>query len=428
MTFPTGSMVFNSDYPITAINKNIIIKDSLNHTLDRNVANDKAIYNVGLGPGALDKITFGSSNTAVGVNACNNLTEGNDNAGIGNSALQNLTKGVANLAIGTYSLRNITSGYGNSCIGYDALNGGNFNNNTGLGYQAGNKLTSGESNVFIGKNAGSTLDGSTGVKTSNNNTFVGPFTHYDVDSANYQNSTALGYGSVITASNQVVLGTSTETVTIPGYLKGGTASFGYVTGGTANFDYLTISKHITKIPLAVGNPPVNTTNFNTFYEITTASPTSFVDPIYTYTISYPTNEIYYLTLATPFQDGKIINIVFPIASSSYVGCKFTIIVNGLGGTSIQLNLNTQQTGPLYDPIFARTDGTTEYFQLGYSNYHTPQNNSPSAGIWTSFCESSGIFISSATFVCLPSTYDITYPTSLPPVPSTIWNNYGWFQV
>ena len=140
--------------------------------------------------------------------------------------------------------------------------------------------------------------------------------------------------------------------------------------------------------------------------------------LYTYPISYPSNEIYYLTLGSPFIDNSTINIDFPKASSSCVGCKFTIIVNGLGGTNIILNLKTLTTSGLYDPIFARTDGgTTALPEFGYSNAYIPQN-SDSTGIWSNFCDSPGNFLASATFVCLPSNYD--YPTT--------WNNYGWFQV
>ena len=202
-------------------------------------------------------------------------------------------------------------------------------------------------------------------------------------------------------------------------ITGGTASFNYLTGSTASFNYLSISEHITSIPLAVGNPPVNTTNFNTFYNITTALPTTYDIPstTYTYPISYPTNEIYHLFLGS-FTSGSSINIKFPIASSSHVGCKFTIVVTG--GARV-VNLETQQTGSLYDPIYARRQGTlTPVYELEYSNYYVPQNNSAllGTGIWEKFGEISGVFLPSATFVCLPSSYG--YPIT--------WNNYGWFQV
>jgi hypothetical protein len=383
MTFLTGSMLFNSAYPIITGNldntNNFIINNNLQPT-----------------------ITSGTSNTSIGIDSLKSITEGYGNVAFGKGSGIRITTGYNNFAMGTVALARVNTSNSNVALGSEAGSNINGNANTAVGSNAGQYAgAGGYNNTFIGYKADVVNSGSTTTIT-------------------YHNSTAIGSDSKITASNQIVLGTSAETVTIPGWLTGGTAGFNYINGSTASFNYLSISENITSIPLAVGNPPVNTTNFNTFYNITTAS-TSLVGSTYTYTINYPSNEIYYLTLGSPFLDSSTINIDFPKASSSYVGCKFTIIVNGLGGTSIQLNLKTLTTGGLYDPIFARTDGgSTSIPQLGYSNYYLPQNNSPSAGTWTAFCESAATFLASATFVCLPSNY-VSSPTNE-------WNAYGWFQV
>jgi hypothetical protein len=210
------------------------------------------------------------------------------------------------------------------------------------------------------------------------------------------------------------------------YINGGTANFNYLTGGTASFNYLSISENITSIPLAVGNPPVNTTNFNTFKQILVSD--CFNDGANrSYYIFYPTYEIYYFTPDISFGSGTVIIIRFPIADLEHVGCKFTIVMNG-PGSNIQINLQTQQTGVLYDPIFARFEGVSATFNpyLGYCNYKIPQNQiSSQAGTWVAFGQTSIAYQPSVTFVCLPNNYTggITdNPTS------NVWNNYGWFQV
>tara|TARA_B110000503_G_C6926036_1_gene320739 strand:- start:32 stop:703 length:672 start_codon:yes stop_codon:yes gene_type:complete len=91
---------------------------------------------------------------------------------------------------------NFTTGTMNTAFGYEALmmnSGGDHN--TAVGYGAGNANT-----------------------TANYNTFIGCETTV-VSEVSCSNSTALGHAATITASNQVVLGTASETVIIPGSLS-----------------------------------------------------------------------------------------------------------------------------------------------------------------------------------------------------------------
>jgi hypothetical protein len=71
----------------------------------------------------------------------------------------------------------------------------------------------GNYNTSIGNSAGFTYS-----QTGTNNTLVGAFTDFNASSS-FSNSTALGYGSIITASNQIVCGRITETVCVRGILQ-----------------------------------------------------------------------------------------------------------------------------------------------------------------------------------------------------------------
>jgi len=211
MTFQTGSMLFSSAYPIISQNSdnNYLFNNSTTSTING------ATRNVGMGSYALSSLTSGTQNMAFGMYSCSSITSGQDNVGVGYYTLGNATNNY-NVAIGSSAGFNVKSGYQNTLIGHEA----------------GYSMTGGYQNTYIGQDSGRNLG------QGHQNTLIGSNTTFDIESANYNNSTALGYGATISASNQVVLGTSTETVTIPGKLSGGTASFGYVTGSTASFDYL----------------------------------------------------------------------------------------------------------------------------------------------------------------------------------------------
>ena len=102
------------------------------------------------------------------------------------------------------TVNNITVGRG----------GGDLSTNTVFGTNALSSNTTGSNNTAVGYKAGYA---GTANKTGSNNTYVGYQAKANAD--NYSNSTALGAGATITASNQVVLGTSTETVVIPNQIQ-----------------------------------------------------------------------------------------------------------------------------------------------------------------------------------------------------------------
>ena len=162
------------------------------------------------GSGALENPqASGSNQTAFGVAALRDNTSQWNTAVGAYAALVN-TSGVANTCVGVNSLLENTSGGYNTSLGAAALcynlNGDNNtavgsnsmgdqsnimgSNNTALGYQSG-YMNSGDYNTFLG------------ATTDSNSTAV-------------QYSTAVGYGAMVDASNQIMMGTASEQVVIPG--------------------------------------------------------------------------------------------------------------------------------------------------------------------------------------------------------------------
>jgi hypothetical protein len=92
-------------------------------------------------------------------------------------------------------------------LGRGALNKSTSKYNTAIGVRALNLLDSGTSNVAIGFDAGYNAIG-------NNCTFLG--TEATADPVTVNNSTAIGYQAVVTANNQIMLGTVSQYVVIPG--------------------------------------------------------------------------------------------------------------------------------------------------------------------------------------------------------------------
>ena len=129
---------------------------------------------------------------------------------------QSGTINIAGILTNTNSSSNQIYGYGSSILG---------TNNTGYGYAAlQNNTATGLANTAIGYNSllanttgdfNVSLGGGAGVTntTGSNNTYLGRAA--DANAATYSNSTAVGSNATITASNQIMLGTLTETVTIP---------------------------------------------------------------------------------------------------------------------------------------------------------------------------------------------------------------------
>ena len=146
----------------------------------------------------------GWASTAIGPNAL--AVEGttsvtpNSNMAIGNGALQSAAGCKYCTAIGNSALSAYTGT-------------GNFNHNTAVGYNALSGCTTGIQNTAIGSGSGVNVSSSGG--SSSYCTYIGYLSGQNTTAAVYNYSTAIGYGAQITGSNQVVIGTSTETHIIP---------------------------------------------------------------------------------------------------------------------------------------------------------------------------------------------------------------------
>jgi hypothetical protein len=187
-------------------------------------ANTTGYENTAVGYEVLTVNTTGSSNTAVGYRSSVANTTGYENTAIGFEALTATTTGSSNISVGTSSMTDNITGSNNVAVGGNALD----------------ENTSGSFNVGIGDGAGRIN------KTGNNNTFLG----YNTDiSGNvvYNNSTAIGTGAIIDASNCIVIGTASETVKI----RGGLTVTGSITGTASNVNITSSSTNLAyRIPFA----------------------------------------------------------------------------------------------------------------------------------------------------------------------------------
>ena len=187
--------------------------------------NNTGPNNTGFGEAAAFNNLDASCNTAIGANALYYNTTAPHNTAIGAGAMCNNTTGSLNTAVGSSALEGLTQrsvGDQNVAIGAQALyNNSDASCNTAIGTFSGYYNVSGNYNTFLGYI----------TDVSNNGTNP---------TGIYNNSTALGYNAIIDASNQMVFGTSSERVKIPGSYVGIGGNFDpnnpYPDGGTYALD------------------------------------------------------------------------------------------------------------------------------------------------------------------------------------------------
>jgi trimeric autotransporter adhesin len=154
--------------------------------LSRNLST--GTYNTAVGAWAMQENTTGSYNTATGSHAllANN---GVYNSAFGAIALYSNTSGTHNTAAGFYSMNSNLSGVANTAYGTNSLqNNISGHYNTAVGYLTLQTVNSGSQNTAIGAYA--------------NISGIG----------NLTNATAIGFTSLVTASNKVRIGNSAVTV------------------------------------------------------------------------------------------------------------------------------------------------------------------------------------------------------------------------
>lgn len=221
---------------------------------------------IGVGQGTLQycvsgnrviAIGSGSSTGAVRLTDCTSVgtnvsfyTESAYNVGIGNSVRVGGSKNTVvgymydagsmgnpvtteNVVIGTNAMTNRYNGYGalsstqNVAIGVDTLTNMMDNYNTGIGYQSLVNIA-GSNGVSTGGGNGYTTQYNTAVGyksgwspgLANNCTYLGANTDNASGVNNLYNSTAIGYGTLMDASNTIFLGSHGERVKISGDLSG----------------------------------------------------------------------------------------------------------------------------------------------------------------------------------------------------------------
>ena len=223
-----------------------------------------------LGYQALNSISSGIQNTAIGSLSMQNNVNGSSNTSIGHNSLLSNINGSNNCSFGQGTLGTCLES-GNSVFGQFSISSlNNGSSNSGLGYACGKSLINGSNNTFLGSNTDLIANG-----TSNN-------------------STAIGYGARITGSNQIMIGTSAETVNIPGILSVNSmnvfktiesfTTFTYAQ--TMTFDFNSGMIYYLDISTLITSPTVN------FINIPTTPQQSYN---FTYVIKPTVNTKYYIT-------------------------------------------------------------------------------------------------------------------------------------
>ncbi len=184
---------------------------------------------IGVGTNANVRTTGATNNTGVGYLALDALTIGANNTADGKSSLAALTTGTHNTGVGVSSLAAVTTTSDSTAVGYQALAANTAANNTAFGSGALVLNTSGVTNDAFGKGAlpanltgarnvavgfgsGTLITGDDNTLIGNaagngfahtTSTFLGSGTDGDAIRAN---STAIGYNSIVTADNAVMVG------------------------------------------------------------------------------------------------------------------------------------------------------------------------------------------------------------------------------
>jgi hypothetical protein len=172
--------------------------------------------NCGIGNLTLNLLQGGQRNMAIGSTALQKVTSGNDNIGIGEAAGNSLTSGSANTLVGSSAAANLVSGSNNAAIGFQSMFVATGSSNVAVGVYSGYSVSSGGSNVLLGMHAGRAELGGAAITSGSFNTMLGDQTSAFLATGSYQ--TAIGAGAICTAINQVMIGRSTESVTLPGGL------------------------------------------------------------------------------------------------------------------------------------------------------------------------------------------------------------------
>jgi hypothetical protein len=267
--------------------------------------------------------------TVVQIGGSNNFSASPNNTG----AAVNVGVGGNIFTINTSSVN--TVGINNLGVGGNIFVRNTIGtNNIGIGGNIFGSNVTGTYNIGIGNNSGNSVLGSY-------NTMVGSNTgQQSTDSNVYNNSTALGYGAVVNASNQIVLGTTTESVVIPSITPANNSTSGalvvgggmgvggnaFIGGSVSPLQYLETVYNVT--PSWSGTTGSLTVNYNNglLYWLTTGT----------------TGTITSLTLNNiPSISGTSLTFAFMINTTSPVGYISTgsVTVNGISCSMVSSTIS-----------------------------------------------------------------------------------------
>jgi len=242
--------------------------------------------------------TITPTNISVGYNTTSSLTTGRTNTVFGQNCLSLTTSSSRNVAIGSDIMQSLNpTGADGTNIGIgrtimQALKTGTFN--VAVGINALPSITNTSYNTAIGINAGGNTFG-------NYSTFIGTNTGQQVG-FRLENSTAIGAGAQINASNQIMLGTAAETVVCPNQLVVGSTNI-------LNALRLTVPKFISSNTVFIAsdmgiNQLINATGSVPTFTITLPDPTTCQgQTVYIY--NGCSNSVFVACSGTPTFIGKV---------------------------------------------------------------------------------------------------------------------------
>ncbi len=185
------------------------------YSLEKNTVDD----NTGIGYAAGQKNVSGVANTSVGSFAMQ-AGEGSNNVAVGCDVVRNASTINDSTCIGTYTAINAPTVQYSTLVGFGVLQSLTVESdaNTIVGCSSGSLKTAGTKATYVGASAGN------GDLIGSSNTCIGYNSGVTQASSSspINNSTAIGVNASATQSNQIVLGTTGETVAVPGTL---TANF-----------------------------------------------------------------------------------------------------------------------------------------------------------------------------------------------------------
>jgi len=217
---PVSTTTFNAFHPTTTLGNNISTNTTQYATVGYVNSNSGASLlasnNVWTGTNEYKNTTNGIKTTAFGTLTSQYFgsgTGGSTNVVVGGNSLATVNVlNAGNIAICPSPSASLGPNIGNSNIAIGnscGITQTNANQNIFIGTTCGNAVTSGSNNICLGSNAGN------GVTTGSNNIVIG--NNAWPTTANFSNCTVIGASTLAPiSSNSIILGSTAETVNIPG--------------------------------------------------------------------------------------------------------------------------------------------------------------------------------------------------------------------